>query len=53
MRVKLITQENPNEFHNLLPKGLKEIIKTNPQQTKQWIIPITLLMLSKKTAHTK
>ncbi|MEO8234609.1 MAG: helix-turn-helix domain-containing protein [Flavobacterium sp.] len=37
MAVQVITLEDLNEFRSLLLKDLKEIIHSNPQQTKQWL----------------
>lgn len=37
MAVQVITIEDLNEFRSLLLNDLKEIIKSKPQQTKQWL----------------
>jgi hypothetical protein len=37
MAVQIITIEDLNEFRSQLLNDLKEIIKSKPQQTKQWL----------------
>ncbi|MFN3753702.1 helix-turn-helix domain-containing protein [Flavobacterium sp.] len=37
MAIEIITKEDLNEFRILLLAELKELLKTNPQQTKQWL----------------
>lgn len=37
MAVEVITREDLNEFRLLLLNDLKELLKSNPQQTKQWL----------------
>lgn len=37
MAIEVITREDLNEFRALLLHDLKEIIKAEPQQTKQWL----------------
>ena len=37
MAVEVITREDLNEFRTLLLTDLKELLKNNPQQTKQWL----------------
>lgn len=37
MAVQIITIEDLNEFRSLLLNDLKEIIQSNPQQSKQWL----------------
>ena len=37
MAIEVITREDLNEFRILLLSDLKELLKANPQQTKQWL----------------
>jgi hypothetical protein len=37
MAIEVITREDLNEFRILLLSELKEVLKVNPQQTKQWL----------------
>lgn len=37
MAIEVITKEDLNEFRLLLLNDFKELLKTNPQQTKQWL----------------
>lgn len=37
MAIEVITREDLNEFRTLLLSDLKELLKVNPQQTKQWL----------------
>lgn len=37
MAIEVITKEDLNEFRILLLNDFKELLKTNPQQTKQWL----------------
>ncbi|MEO5777357.1 MAG: helix-turn-helix domain-containing protein [Flavobacterium sp.] len=37
MAIQVITSEDLNEFRTLLLADLKELLKNNPQQTKQWL----------------
>lgn len=37
MAIEVITREDLNEFRILLLSDLKELLKVNPQQTKQWL----------------
>jgi hypothetical protein len=37
MAIEVITKEDLNEFRTLLLSDLKELLKGNPQQTKQWL----------------
>lgn len=37
MAIEVITREDLNEFRILLLNDLKEIFKSEPQQTKQWL----------------
>ena len=37
MAIEVITKEDLNEFRILLLSELKELLKANPQQTKQWL----------------
>ena len=37
MAIEVITREDLNEFRFLLFNDLKELLKSNPQQTKQWL----------------
>lgn len=37
MAIEIITKEDLNEFRILLLSELKELLKVNPQQAKQWL----------------
>ena len=37
MAIEVITREDLNEFRTLLLNDLKEIFKSSPQQSKQWL----------------
>ena len=37
MAIEVITREDLNEFRTLLLADLKELLKANSQQTKQWL----------------
>ena len=37
MAIEIITKEDLNEFRILLLSELKELLKVNPQQQKQWL----------------
>lgn len=37
MAIEVITKEDLNEFRILLLNDFKEILKSEPQQTKQWL----------------
>ncbi|WP_333601122.1 helix-turn-helix domain-containing protein [Flavobacterium sp.] len=37
MAIEVITREDLNEFRILLLSDLKELLKVNPGQTKQWL----------------
>ncbi|WP_162127989.1 helix-turn-helix domain-containing protein [Flavobacterium phycosphaerae] len=37
MAIEVITSEDLNEFRILLLSDLKELLKVNPEQTKQWL----------------
>ncbi len=37
MAIEIITKEDLNEFRSLLLNDLKEIIRSKPQQQKQWL----------------
>lgn len=37
MAIEVITREDLNEFRTLLLSDLKELLKINSQQTKQWL----------------
>lgn len=37
MAIEVITREDLNEFRTLLLSDLKELLKVNSQQTKQWL----------------
>lgn len=55
MAIEVITKEDLNEFRLLLLNDFKELLKTNPQQTKQWLKSKevrTLLNISPGTLQT-
>lgn len=37
MAIEVLTKEDLYEFRTLLLSDLKELLKVNPQQTKQWL----------------
>lgn len=37
MAIEVLTKEDLNEFRHLLLNDFKELLKSNPQQTKQWL----------------
>lgn len=37
MAIEIITKEDLNEFRTILLADLKELLKVNSQQTKQWL----------------
>lgn len=37
MAIEVITREDLNEFRTLLLSDFKELLKSNPQQSKQWL----------------
>ena len=55
MAIEVITREDLNEFRILLLSDLKELLKANPQQTKQWLKSkevLKLLNISPGTLQT-